>query len=184
MEDNDAMNMGDTPGELNTATITKFLSTEQCLSMVNEPSSESRSQRVGLNAEGSLQVGALGIKSYVVETNSKATIRVMNRSLVNRIAHEKEVQVAARRRKSIKYELPRDGSGGGGKNLSYNKVAPHDVASVGRDDSSISADIRQRKMARLLEESKRQKEQEVLARQRALYSSDSYFSTTPFFAAG
>ena len=167
MEDNDGMH-GGSSGELNTATITKFLSTEQCLAVTHEHTEQGVTK---------------GIKSYVVETNSKATIRVMNRSLVNRIAHEKEMNMLAERRRPAVLGASSNIGAAGGRRMSSNKVAPDEEA-TDSNSSLISANFRERKLFRIIEESKRQKEQEVLARQRALYSSDSYFSMTPFFAAG
>jgi hypothetical protein len=68
----DTQDMGSHGNEINTSTITKFLSTEQCLTMTAEQNDFLKRPR-----------------SYVVETNSKPTMAIMNRSVLNRMANEK-----------------------------------------------------------------------------------------------
>jgi len=60
------------------------------------PSSKSKSMRPKRSR------GARASKSYVVETNSKTTMAIMNRSVLNRLAHERiDLEVAEARAKSV-----------------------------------------------------------------------------------
>ena len=103
IEDN--ADMGGVGGnEINTATITKFLSTEQCFSMaaaasreashhsLHSPPSPSAAASAVATAAAATQLEADAERpaaNYVVETNSKSTMAIMNRSVLNRLSQEK-----------------------------------------------------------------------------------------------
>jgi len=68
VEDNDGM--GSEGSEIHTATITKFLSTEQCLSMAADAARDA-DERGALEAGAAIAEETLRMQSYVVESNTK-----------------------------------------------------------------------------------------------------------------
>jgi len=62
--------MGSEGSEIHTATITKFLSTEQCLSMAADAARDA-DERGALEAGAAIAEETLRMQSYVVESNTK-----------------------------------------------------------------------------------------------------------------